>query len=223
MSETVQIVLIAAGFAALINGIFQLINKLLDNNKEKMEYERKVKEEHKGKKEEVYVAAIGRLLQIRRGFDYIQEEVIRSTKIREQVEQENLSFAEISPKLRLYATDRIFNKYQILATYSRYAYAPATKAPHLNGSSKWAYNAQITLLARLMQEDLGYRKFSEGHDFIQCPNCSTQHDMVSKCPKCGMTFEQYQDKLAEILNTNTELQPEKNSADNIVSNNQQTP
>lgn len=219
MSEAVQIALIAAGVAALINSIFQLINKGLDNRKEKLEYNRTIRDEHKVKKEEVYVAAIGRLLQIRRGFDYMQEDVMRSPKIREQIEQANSLFAEISPKLRLYATDKIFNEYQMLATYSRYAYAPASNAPHLFENSKWAYDAQITLLSRLMQEDLGYRKYSDNHDLIQCPDCSTQHDMVSKCPKCEMTFEQYQQKIAETLIQMQEVQSEEENTEDTISDN----
>lgn len=59
---------------------------------------------------------------------------------------------------------------------------------------------QITLLARLMQEDLGYRKYNFEHDMIVCPECGCEHDVVSKCPQCGLAYSQFEIKAQEILN-----------------------
>ena len=109
-----------------------------------------------------------------------------------------MEFVEISPQLRLYSTDKIFNKYQELAKYTCFAYAHQN-GPRLIENSKWAYDMQITLLARLMQEDLGYRKYNADHDVIVCPECGCEHDIISKCPNCGLTFANLQKKAEEIL------------------------
>lgn len=205
MNESIQIAIISAGLAALINCLFQLVNKLIDNAKERRENISKELATYKEKKEKTYIAAIGRLLQIRRGFDYTREMVIRSNQLRDYIAKENRVFAEISPQLRLYATDKIFNKYHELAAYARFSYAPQN-GPRLMEDSKWAYDTQITLLARLMQEDLGYRKYSFEHDMIICPECNCEHDIVSKCPQCGMTYSQLQMRMQEILNQMQEMQ-----------------
>ncbi len=201
MNESVQIAIISASLAALINCVFQIVNKLIDNEKERRDNSDKKKDLYIEKKERVYVAAIGRLLQIRRGFDCTSEEVIRSNKIRDNIEKENIAFAEISPQLRLYASDKIFNIYQELARYSRFAYAPI-EGRRLFEESKGAYDMQVTILARMMQEDLGYRKYNNEHDMIICPVCRCEHDIISVCPKCGMTYKELQVKVQEIIKQN---------------------
>lgn len=198
MNETIQIAIISAGLATLINCIFQLVNKLIDNSKENKENKDKKKSLYIDKKEKVYIAAIGRLLQIRRGFDYTREMVNHNKQILANIEKENMEFSKIAPQLRLYSTDKIFNKYLVLAKYASFAYAPQT-GPRLIVNSKWAYDMQITLLARLMQEDLGYRKYNTDYDVINCPECGCRHDMISKCPQCGLTFDDLQKKIEEIL------------------------
>lgn len=198
MNESIQIAIISAGLAALINCVFQLVNKLIDNSKENKDKEDKKLSLYVEKKEKVYIAAIGRLLQIRRGFDYTREMIMHNNQIQANIEKENMEFVEISPQLRLYSTDKIFNKYQELAKYTCFAYAHQN-GPRLIENSKWAYDMQITLLARLMQEDLGYRKYNADHDVIVCPECGCEHDIISKCPNCGLTFANLQKKAEEIL------------------------
>ena len=112
MNESIQIAIISAGLAALINCVFQLVNKLIDNSKENKDKEDKKLSLYVEKKEKVYIAAIGRLLQIRRGFDYTREMIMHNNQIQANIEKENMEFVEISPQLRLYSTDKIFNKYQ---------------------------------------------------------------------------------------------------------------
>lgn len=194
MNDPIRIAIISAGLASLINCIFQLINKLIDNAKERRENDEKKRILYLEKKEKAYIAAIDRLLQVRRGFEYRRENLSDSRKKR--IDEENMEFFKISPLLRLYSTDKIFNKYQELATYSRFAYAPLYE-PILFESSKRIYDIQITLLARLMQEDLGYRRYNSEPDMIICPNCECEHDMILECPNCGLTFDELQKKLQE--------------------------
>ena len=63
-----------------------------------------------------------------------------------------------------------------------------------------------------MQEDLGYRKYNSEYDMIVCPSCGCEHDIVSKCPKCGMTYSELQIKTQEILK---QMQSDKNSEINL--------
>lgn len=200
MEEKIIIAIISAGLATLVNCIFQFVNKLIDNYREDKKQAEVNKNEYIEKKEKVYIAAIDRLLQIRRGFDYTREMLFRNEKLQKIVESQNMSYVEISAQLRLYSTDKIFNEYMHLFQFSHFSYAPESSS-RLFEDSKWAYDMQITLLARQMQEDLGYRKYNNEFDLIVCPECGRSHDIVSTCA-CGLTFNQLKEKINSTLNQN---------------------
>lgn len=201
MNENIQIAIISAGLATLITCIFQFGDKVFSYIKERHENNDQKREDFNKKKEKVYIGALGRLLQIRRGFNYTKNDLYRDKHLMEKVDRDNEIFAEISPQLRLYSTDKIFNMFQELVVYARFAYA-SQNGPRLFEESKWAYDFRITLLARLMQEDLGYRVYDSNHDLIVCPNCGREHDFISKCPKCGLTFSELKKKAQEDLEHN---------------------
>ena len=213
MTETVQVAIISAGLAALINCIFQIINRLVDLKKASIDKEEEEAKMYKEKKEQVYIAALDRLLQIRRGFDYTSDDYMKWEKVRERLDTENSTFITISPKLRLYASDRIFREYQELALWSKYSFAPLN-GPRLFENSKWAFDAQITLLAHLMQAELGYRKEGDEQDTVQCPDCGAVHDIVLRCPNCGMTYEQLRVKADEVFRQLQEQQTDFDDTDN---------
>ena len=213
MTETVQVAIISAGLAALINCIFQIINRLVDLKKASIDNEEEEAKMYKEKKEQVYIAALDRLLQIRRGFDYTSDDYMKWEKVRERLDTENSTFITISPKLRLYASDRIFREYQKLALWSKYSFAPLN-GPRLFENSKWAFDAQITLLAHLMQAELGYRKEGDEQDTVQCPDCGAVHDIVLRCPNCGMTYEQLRVKADEVFRQLQEQQTDFDDTDN---------
>ncbi len=198
MENSILIAVISAGLGAFTVEIFKLINKLIDNKKEKREYEEKGKKDYLEKKETVYSAAIGRLLQIRKGFDITREQLNIYPAIKDDYEKKEKAFDEIAPKLRLYSDDRIFNIYHSLAQRKIYAYAREGE-PRLCEDAKKAYEKQITILSRLMQEDLGYRKYISEPETIICPDCGFEHDIVGTCPNCKMTFSELQTKLNEII------------------------
>ena len=56
----------------------------------------------------------------------------------------------------------------------------------------------MTLLARLMQKDLGFREYVEEPEMITCPNCGCEHDPYKTC-KCGLTWKQTMEKYMESL------------------------
>lgn len=197
MEEKILIAIISAGLATLVNCIFQLFNKLIDNRREDRKQFKAEKKEYIEKKETVYIATIDRLLQIRRGFDFTREMLFQDEKLQKIFESQNTSYEKISAQLRLYSTDKIFNEYMRLFQFSRFSFAPES-GPRLIENSKWAYDMQIILLARQMQEDLGYRKYNSDLDLIVCPECGKEHDIVSTC-SCGLTFSQLKEKISTLL------------------------
>lgn len=205
MSETVVIAIISGCSGAFITCMFQLINKWIDKKKGDRDREYEEAKLYRDKKEEVYIVALDRLLQIRRGFDYTSNDYMQSKVFREKVDADNAVFISIAPKLRLYSTDKIFRDYQKLALCSKYSFAKPN-GPRLIENSKWAFDLKVTLLARLMQDELGYRRNRDTVDTIQCPECGTVHDIVGKCPKCGMTYEALQIKAEEIYKQAQEIQ-----------------
>ena len=112
------------------------------------------------------------------------------SKITERINDMNDAAAMFSAKLRLYATDDIYNLFSSLSSYNRFAYAPSQNAWHLGGTSKGVYNIYVTLLARLMQEDLGFRKLNNSTEQIECPKCGAKHDPIQKCPVCGIGWNE---------------------------------
>ena len=155
------------------------------------------------KKETIYISAIDRLLQIRRGFDYTRKDIINNKELQEEIKENNQNFFQIAAQLRLYSNDKIYNQYQRLSMFSIYAYAHENE-PRLFEDSKQAYNMQITLLARQMQDDLGYRKYNNSCDTIMCPECGIEHDIILKCPNCGMSYEELLKKTEKIINQSLE-------------------
>ena len=201
MSDIVTTIITSAAvgavFSALVNGVFQIVNKCIDDRRNRKNRAQQKEKQYFEIKEEVYLVALGRLLFIRSGFDYIGHPLSMPNRVKEEIQKEQAEYRSIAPKLRLYATDRIFNMFYSLALWGRYSYADSSR-PRLIENSKWAYDAQITLLSRCMKDDLGYRKFDKNVDIIQCPECSREHDFFSAC-KCGMTFEKLQIKISESL------------------------
>ena len=216
MSETVVIALISGCSGALVTCIFQTFNKCLDTQNSNKEREYKEVMQYKAKKEEVYIAAIDRLLQIRRWFDYTCDDYMKDENIRKRVDEENIAFISIAPKLRLYSSDKIFREYQKLARWSKFSF-PGNNGEKLFEDSKWVFDYRIILLVHMMQAELGYRKNMEEVDSVNCPECYTKHDIVEKCPKCGMTFEELQEKAEQIYQQAQEIR--NNSEDETTKDN----
>lgn len=196
MSEAIQIALISAGFASLVNCIFQLIERKLDVNKEEKAYAREQKEKYLLKKEEAYVFAIKRLVQVGVGFNYTRQDLINNKKLQEEVDECNNIFKEHAAQLRLYATDEIYNIYYSLYSWAKFSYADI-HGPRLAENGNKRYSMIITNLSRLMQNDLGYRKYNSECEKIICPQCGEEHDAYITC-KCGLKYGQMIERLMEL-------------------------
>ena len=108
MNNPIVIAIISAGLSAFVTCTFQMINKFIDMKKEKRDKEEEKERIYSEKKEQVYIAVLDRLLQVRRGFDYSKEFVERNDEYKKWLDEQNQKYMEISPKLRLYASDTIF-------------------------------------------------------------------------------------------------------------------
>ena len=108
MNNPIVIAIISAGLSAFVTCTFQMINKFIDMKKEKRDKEEEKERIYSEKKEQVYIAVLDRLLQVRRGFDYSKEFVERNDEYKKWLDEQNQKYMEISPKLRFAAgnTDR---------------------------------------------------------------------------------------------------------------------
>lgn len=189
--------LISAGVGALVTGIFQIINKTIDTVREKRKTKKQDKDTFYGKREQAYLQALRKLLFIRKGFDITRELLDRNETLKNEYNSEIDSFRMIDPTIRLYASDKIFQQYNNLTSYKIYAYC-TENSWRLFEEAKTAFDIKVNILSRLMQKDLGYRKYDEEPNNIKCPNCGKEHDAFVTC-RCGLTYEQLQNKLDETL------------------------
>lgn len=96
MSDKILIAIISAGLATFVNCLFQLVNKVLDNHKENKREQKTQLNEYILKKETIYISAIDRLLQIRRGFDYTRKDIINNKELQEEIKENNQNFFQIA-------------------------------------------------------------------------------------------------------------------------------
>lgn len=210
MEQNILTVIISAGLASFISISFQFITKIIDIYIANKESKAQRESLYKDKKEEVYIAALNRLIQIKQGFDFSAEDLSHNRILKEVLDKHNQEFATLSPKLRLYAPDHIFKMYHDLSLYAHYAYTSSSSCK-LPALYKNAFDSSITVLAHFMQEDIGYRKYNNSPDTILCPKCQISHDIVKCCPKCGMTYDEFIQKGIQDLKENLNTHPNNNS------------
>lgn len=190
--QIIIIVLISAGSSTLITSVFGIITIVIQynlNKKDKL-YERKedVKSEFLECKKDIYIKALNKMLFIKRGLSITREELRRFDKLREEYNSQLQETKYIDSNLRLYASDSIFNFYEnLILYYTKYSYADDCE-PRLMEEEKIKFNLLITALSRMMQKDLGYRKFDSDVEMIECPKCGKKHDIIDNCPKCKLKF-----------------------------------
>ena len=187
MDEKILIALISSGIGALTTKIFGIVEKMIEKHYENKKEEKEKKNRYLEKKEEVYIAAIERLLDFKIIFGGESENL----KMMEWMNKRDEEFKKIAPKLRIYSSDKIFEDYFKLASFF---YGMNIKFK-LTEDSIRAYDIKITILAKKMQEDLGYREYDSDVITISCPKCKKKHDIFKKCPKCGIDYKQTMEEL----------------------------
>ena len=204
MNTEIEIALISAGIGAIISGIFQLVNRVLDDRKEIRKDKKEEKHNYDAKKEEVYIAAIERLQQVRYGFDITRDDLWADNELDKEIHDKEHEFETVSARLRLYSSDEIFGEYYRLMFYARYAYAPQ-HGPRLMENAKEIFSQQVLILSRRMQADLGYREYNNDNTMIICPSCLEKHDAFGNCPKCGMKYTEYmrRQQISALMNENS--------------------
>ena len=92
MNNPIVIAIISAGLSAFVTCTFQMINKFIDMKKEKRDKEEEKERIYSEKKEQVYIAVLDRLLQVRRGFDYSKEFVERNDEYKKWLDEQNQKY-----------------------------------------------------------------------------------------------------------------------------------
>lgn len=199
MDNPIIITLISAGTAAFITGILNIITKLIDNHSQKAERKENKIAKYYEEKKNAYIRALDKLLFIKRGLSITKEDLRNSTDLFDQISEESSDLKYADSFFRLYASDKVFNFYfSLLQKYKPYSYV-SESSWRLSEDSKVNFDAGISILSRLMQEDLGYRSYDDEKTMIKCPKCGKEHDFVNTC-KCGLTFPQLQEELLKIRN-----------------------
>lgn len=193
MDNNNEIVLVAltSGFLSAI--LVKLLDILQEWKKQKADEKlrlRKKKEEtldtYIQEKKNVYIEALKKLSELRAGFNITYDFPYTNDRINKKIDDLNQNASELSAKIRLYASDDVFSVYWQLAHWNKYTYTRRSGQWRLSQEGKEQFSIYMTLLARLMQKDLGFREYVEEPEMITCPNCGCEHDPYKTC-KCGLT------------------------------------
>lgn len=172
-------------------------NKARNDEKKRILQRKEQKEDfYNEEKREVYIEALKKLSIVRAGFDVTNDFPYNNKSVSELIEKANSDVDMLSAKIRLYASDDVYNLYSQLSRWSRFAFTRSSGQWRLMEEGKELFSVYVTLLARLMQEDMGYREYLENPETVMCPNCGVEHDAYKKC-RCGFTWQE----TIEILGT----------------------
>lgn len=210
MGEKIWIALISAGTGAFVGAVFKIVDKIIDICYEKNKKEKNKKDKFLEKKEEVYIEALQRLLHFKEMFAFSYEKIWEIPELKKRMKDKDEEFRLIAPKLRLYASDKIF------AEYYRLAGIFVNKRPEIAMPRDFInlYDIHINDLSRKMQNDLGYRKYDSEVITIPCPGCGKKHDFYVACPKCKMTYEETLEKQIEKMKKEIEKMNEQKKSQN---------
>lgn len=152
-------IIIAALTGGVVSSVLQpvinLVNARLE--KQKIEDERKYQEQREiyNKKEETYKQAIEYSIRLRNGMNYSRADVKQNpekfTKIIDDLNSVGLG---LSAKIRLYASDVIFERIQELFIFGK-EFAYSDKIPSQKDEAKFTRDCDE--LSKLMKKDLGIK------------------------------------------------------------------
>ena len=140
-------------------------------------------------KKETYLLGLERLSLIRTGFDITIDFPYKDEQVNDLIQQLNHTAIAFSAKMRLYASDDIYYVYQMLSDWQRFSFTKSSGSWRLFQDGKEIFSVYVTFLARIMQEDLGYREYVKNPEMIICPDCGKEHDPYRQC-SCGLTWRE---------------------------------
>lgn len=196
--------------AALASGLCTaILSKLLDiismhlkqKNDEKVRLAKEKEEFYNNylhEKREAYIEALKKLAIVRAAFDITYENVCIDSQIREMIENMNRDAPLMSAKIRLYSTDEIYHLFWRLSKWTIFSFPRNYEQQRLMENGKEMFSLYTTILARLMQNDLGYRDFVKKPDLIKCPKCGKEHDAYKTC-ECGLSWSETFDTISKDI------------------------
>ena len=156
MPESAIIALISAGTGALIALLGNVVNQIITICRDKGKEKKHDKDALLAKKEEAYVNALDILLFINVGFDVTQEQLRLNPDLSREMSEKSKALNNLSPKIKLYASDSIFNSFNSLKNeYQKYSFT-SEEGWRLFENSKAAFLNKVNALSKLMRNDLGF-------------------------------------------------------------------
>lgn len=149
-------------------------------------------------KQEAYIEALKKFAIVRAAFDITNEQLRIDSDIRNLIKEVNNAAPTTSAKMRLYSSDEIYSLFWKLSKWTRFAFPCNYEQQHLMENGKDVFSKYTTVLARLMQNDLGYRDFIEKPDLIRCPKCGKEHDTYKAC-ECGLSWSETFDMISKKI------------------------
>lgn len=217
MDKEILLTALASGFLSAI--LVKLLDILQEWKKQKVDEKLRLKKKKEDaydsyiqEKKNIYIEALKKLSELRAGFDVTYDFPYTNQELNKKIDELNRNASEVSAKIRLYASDDVFSVYWQLAHWSKYAYTHSSGQWRLSQESKEQFSIYTTLLARLMQKDLGFREYVEDPEIITCPKCGQKHDAYQKC-KCGLTWKETMTKIGEAMRQSWEENQEEKEAD----------
>lgn len=217
--ETIVEIVLAAFASGFLSAILvKLLDIMQERRNQKIEEKmRKLKKEEEERdtyieeKKSIYIEALKKLVALRTGFDMTYDFPYDNKQINKMIEDINNDAFDLSAKIRLYASDEVFDVYSQLASWRRYAFTRSGQW-RISSVDKERYAIYLTLLARLMQKDLGFREYIEEPEMVTCPKCSKKHNAYKTC-KCGMTWKETMIKIGETMRQSWEESQEDGKVD----------
>ena len=222
--ETIVEIVLAAFASGFLSAILvKLLDILQERRNQKVEEKlrriKKAEDEHNcyiEEKKYIYIEALKKLAALRSGFDITYDFPYNNEQINNMIKDINQNAQELSAKIRLFASDEVFDVYSQLASGRRYAFTH-NEGPKISSFDKKRLEIYVTLLARLMQKDLGFREYLEEPEMIKCPDCGFFHDAYTTC-KCGMTWKETMVKVGEEMRQSWEANQSTNNSETDISN-----
>ena len=218
MWELVMTFVAGGGFAAFLMKLMDFWHEKSIRKAEKEQREQEkleaYEETYLSEKKAVYLDVLSQLAEIKFGFNEVISPLSSDTDNLKRVKQMNEGAAALSARMRLYSSDEVYNLYWQLAQWSIFAYTRPTGAWRLGEDGKRNFSIYTTVLARLMQAELGFRELISDPEKVVCPNCGVEHDAYKTC-QCGWTYSKTFEAISRKMQEQMEREDIAKGKENI--------